>query len=160
MKVAILPMTAVVLAACVSSGPESQLGKEDKAKQRIEMTRTSDCVYQSTIDGFNALDDTHVVLFSMGQRKAYLTELEGACFNVKSQSTLAAVDGDQNGQICGFGRDAIAYQRMGMVENCRILAMQQLSDERRIELGGGAPPPPKPKKPAKAKPEVKPAETK
>jgi hypothetical protein len=51
-------MTALVLAACVSSGPESQLGKEDKSKQRIQMTRTSDCVYQSTIDGFNALDDT------------------------------------------------------------------------------------------------------
>ena len=70
------------------------------------MTRTSDCVFQSTIDGFDALDDTHVVLFSMGQRKAYLAELEGACFDVKSQSTLAAIDGDQNGQICGFGRDS------------------------------------------------------
>ena len=113
------------------------------------MTRTSDCVYQSTIDGFNALDDTHVVLYSMGQRKAYLAELEGACFDVKSQSTLAAIDGDQNGQICGFGRDAIAYRRMGMVENCRILGMQQLSDERRIELGVGAPPP-KPKKAGQA----------
>ena len=159
MKAAILPMTALVLAACVSSGPESQLGKEDKSKQRIQMTRTSDCVYQSTIDGFNALDDTHVVLFSMGQRKAYLTELEGACFDVRSQSSLAPIDGDQNGQICGYGRDAIAYHRMGMVENCRILAMQQLSDERRIELGVGAPPP-KPKKADKAKPEEKPGDTK
>ena len=46
-----------------------------------------------------------------------------------------------------------------MVENCRILAMQQLSDERRIELGVGAPPP-KPKKQDKSKPEDKPAETK
>ena len=81
----------------------------------------------------------------MGRRKAYLAELEGACFDVKSQSTLAAIDGDGNGQICGFGRDSIAYHRMGMAENCRILAMQQLSDERRIELGVGAPPP-KPKK--------------
>jgi len=159
MKAAILPMTALVLAACVSSGPESQLGKEDKSKQRIQMTRTSDCVYQSTIDGFNALDDTHVVLFSMGQRKAYLTELEGACFDVRSQSSLAAIDADQNGQICGYGRDAIAYHRMGMVENCRILAMQQLSDERRIELGVGAPPP-KPKKAEKPKPEEKPGDTK
>ena len=26
---------------------------------------------------------------------------------------LAAVDGDHNGQICGFGRDSIAYRRMG-----------------------------------------------
>ena len=159
MKASIASMTALVLAACVSSGPESQLGKQDKAKQRIEMTRTSDCVYQSTIDGFNALDDTHVVLFSMGQRKAYLTELEGACFDVRSQSSLAAIDSDQNGQICGYGRDAIAYHRMGMVENCRILAMQQLSDERRIELGVGAPPP-KPKKAEKPNPEEKPGDTK
>ena len=159
MKSALLPISALLLTACVSSGPESQLGKEDKAKQRIEMTRTSDCVYQSTIDGFDALDETHVVLYSMGQRKAYLTELEGACFDVKGQSTLAAIDGDQNGQICGYGRDSIAYRRMGMAENCRILAMQQLSDERRIELGVGAPPP-KPKKAEKPKPEEKPAETK
>jgi hypothetical protein len=43
-------------------------------------------------------------------------------------------------QICGYGRDAIAYHRMGMVENCRILGMQAASDERRIELGVGAPP--------------------
>ena len=121
MKTALLPIPALLLAACVSSGPESQLGTEDKAQQRIEMTRTSDCVYQSTIDGFDALDDTHVVLFSMGQRKAYLAEVEGACFDVRSQSTLAAIDGDQNGQICGFGRDSIAYHRMGRVENCRIL---------------------------------------
>lgn len=159
MKTALLPTTALFLAACVSSGPESQLGKQEKAQQRIEMTRTSDCVFESTIDGFNALDNTHVVLFSMGQRKAYLTELEGACFDVKSQSTLATIDGDQNGQICGFGRDSIAYRRMGMAENCRILAMQQLSDERRIELGVGAPTP-KPKKADKPKPEEKPAETK
>jgi hypothetical protein len=159
MKIAILPMTALVLTACVSSGPKTQLGTEEKAKQHIEMTRTSDCVYQSTIDGFDALDDTHVVFYSMGRRKAYLAELAGACFDVKAQSTLAAIDGDQNGQICGYGRDAIAYHRMGMVENCRILAMQQLSDERRIELGVGAPPP-KTKKADKPKPEEKPGDTK
>jgi len=135
MKTALLPIAALLLAACVSSGPESQLGKQDKEQQRIVLTRTSDCVYQSTIDGFDALDNTHVVLYSMGQRKAYLAELTGACFDVKDLSSLAAVDGDNNGQICGFGRDSVVYHRMGMVENCRILGMQELSDERRIELG-------------------------
>ena len=37
----------LLVTACVSSGPESQLGKEDKSPKRIEMSRTSDCVFQS-----------------------------------------------------------------------------------------------------------------
>jgi hypothetical protein len=143
---------SLVLAACVSSGPESQLGKQDKKSQRIEMTRTSDCVFQRNIDDFDALDDNYVVLYAMGRRKAYLAEIAG-CFDLKGQSSLAAVDGDRNGQICGFGRDSIAYRRLGTVEECRILAMQELSDERRVELGLSAPPP-KPRK----EPEEKAAE--
>ncbi len=129
----------LLLAACVSSGPESQLGKQDKAPKRIEMSRTSDCVFQSTISDFQALDDRYVVLYASGRRKAYLAEISGGCFDMRSQSALAAVDGDRNGQICGFGRDSIAYRRLGMVEDCRILGMEQLSDERRLELGLGVP---------------------
>jgi hypothetical protein len=117
------------------------------------MSRTSDCVYQSTISGFEALDDRYVVLFASGRRKAYLADLSAGCLDVRNQNALAPVDGDGNGQICGFGRDSIAYRRMGMVEDCRILGLEQLSDERRVALGVGAPPP-KPKK------EDKPAEPK
>lgn len=137
MKVAIATAILVALPACVSSGPQSQLGK--KEPQRIEMSRTSDCAFQSTISGFEALDERYVVLFGMGRRKAYIAEIAAGCFDMKSQYTLAAVDGDGNGQICGFGRDSVAYHRMGMVENCRIIALEELSDERRIELGIGVP---------------------
>ena len=137
MKAAYATVTLLALSACVSSGPESQLGK--KEPRRIEMSRTSDCVFQSSISGFEALDDRYVVLYSMGRRKAHLVEIAGGCFDVKSQHTLAPVDGDGNGQICGFGRDSVAYQRMGMVENCRILGIEEMSDERRLELGLGVP---------------------
>ncbi|MEX0734899.1 MAG: DUF6491 family protein [Steroidobacteraceae bacterium] len=137
MKTTILALPMALHAACVSSGPESQLGKQEP--RRIEMSRTSDCVFHSTISGFDALDDRYVVLFAMGSRKAYLAEIAGGCFDMSHQSALAAVDGDGNGQICGFGRDSVAYRRMGMVENCRILALEQLSEERRIELGVGSP---------------------
>jgi hypothetical protein len=163
MRATLVPLTALLLAACTSAGPQSRLGTEQKAKesQQIKLTRTSDCVFQSTISDFTALDDTHVVLYSSGRRKAYLAELTGACFDVGSQSTLAAVDGDGNGQICGFGRDAVAYRRMGMVEQCRIMGLQELSNERRAELGLSVPPPPKPKpkKDAQPKPETPPGDT-
>ena len=132
---------ASLFAACVSQGPESRLGTQEKERQarRIEMTRTSDCVFQSSISGFETLDDRYVVLFASGSRKAYLADLSAGCLDVRSQTSLAAVDGDGNGQICGFGRDSIAYRRMGMVENCRILGLEQLSDERRMDLGVDVP---------------------
>lgn len=135
----------LLIAGCVSSGPESQLGKEDKGPKRIEMSRTSDCVFQSIISDFHTIDDRYIVLYASGRRKAYLAEIAGGCFDMENQSALAAVDGDRNGQICGFGRDSIAYRRLGMVEDCRILGMEQLSDERRLELGLDVPQP-KPRK--------------
>lgn len=142
-----LLIAPLLLGACVSQGPESRLGTQEKERQSqgIKMSRTSDCVFQSTISGFEVLDNRYVVLFASGQRKAYLADLSNGCMDVRSQSALAAVDGDGNGQICGFGRDSIAYRRMGMVEDCRILGLEQLSDERRLELGVGVPPKPQKK---------------
>jgi uncharacterized protein DUF6491 len=154
MKTAILTVPLFALAACVSSGPQSQLGK--KEPRRIEMSHTSDCVFHSTISGFEAIDDRYVVLFSMGSRKAYLAQIAGGCFDMKSQSALVPVDGDGNGQICGFGRDSIAYRRMGMVEDCRIMGLEELNDERRLELGVGVPE----RKPKKEKEEKKQDESK
>ena len=154
MKDAIPACAFLALAACVSSGPESQLGTQAKASQAIKMTRTSDCVFQSTISDFTVLDNEHVVFFSMGGRKAYLTQITPGCFDVKSRVQLAAVDGDRNGQICGFGRDSIAYQGLGMVEDCRIMGMEELSDERREQLGVGVPEK-KPRKEEKPEAEAK-----
>jgi len=134
-----------LLASCVSHGPQSQIGTQAKAEHQIHLKRTSDCVFVSTISDYTALDDRHVVLYSMGQRKAYLAELTGGCFEMKYQTQLATVDGDNNGQICGFGRDSMAYRRLGIVEDCPIMGLEDLSDERREALGVGRPAP-KPKK--------------
>jgi hypothetical protein len=141
MKTALIGLLLLPLAACVSSGPKSQIGTQEKADKarRIQMKRTSDCVFQSTISGFHMLDDTHVVFYGMGRRKAYLAEIAGACFDAKYETELVSVDGDRNGQICGFGRDSVAFRRLGRVENCRILALEDLSEERRLELGLAAP---------------------
>jgi len=134
----LLALAACVLpAACVSQGPQSQLGSQERALQerRFELTRTNDCVYQSSIDGFDTLDESHVVLFAGGRRRAYLADLGAACFDLGSQVSLVAVDGDGNGQVCGYGRDSIAFRGMGRVESCRILGLERLSDERRLALG-------------------------
>lgn len=147
MKVTLLLPPALALAACVSAGPQSAIGSQQKAneKQRLRLERTSDCMFRSTIDDFTALDDSHLVLFNSGRRKAYLLQLEGACFDLRTAPEVATVDGDNNGQICGYGRDSIAYRRMGRFDQCKILGIEALSDARREELGLGAAPKPKPR---------------
>ena len=159
MKRALAAALLPLLASCVSHGPQSQIGTQAKAEKQIRLKRSSDCVFVSTISDFTALDDRHVVLYSMGQRKAYLAEITGGCFEVKYQSQLGTVDGDNNGQICGFGRDSIAYRRMGIVEDCPIMGLEDLSAERREALGIGVPKP-KPKKEKAPMEEKKSGETK
>jgi len=140
MKALLAAMTFLALAACATTAPDPASGANRKPEQNRKMVRTTDCVFQSSISGFNALDNRYVVLYSGGSRTAYLVEVFGGCFDVKNQSTLAAVDGDGNGRICGFGRDSLAYREFGRLEQCRILSMEKLSDLRRYEVLGESPP--------------------
>jgi hypothetical protein len=140
MKTLLLAMPALLLAACATTASDPESGSDKKLNQNRKMVRTTDCLFQTSISGFNALDNRYVVLYAGGQRTAYLVEVAGACFDVKNQPMLAAVDGDGNGQICGFGRDSIAYREFGRLEQCRILSIEKLSDLRRYEVLGESPP--------------------
>jgi hypothetical protein len=97
---------------------------------------TSDCISESLVSGFNALDDRHLLLYGSGSRRVFLVEVTPACFDLKYRNTLGVVDGDSNGQICGFGRDTIGFEQLGRVESCRIMGMEELSEERRLEVLG------------------------
>lgn len=138
MRATTITAVLAILAACASPGPQSQLGMEEPAQ--VESSGTSTCVFHSSIDSFEPLDDRRIVLFDKGKHNAYLAEMATGCFNIEMQTMFAAVDGDGNGQICGQSGDSLAYRRLNSVENCRILGLHELSDERRLELGVGAPP--------------------
>jgi hypothetical protein len=124
----------LLLAAC--AGTPSDVQTRQKPKETVKLTRMSDCVSNSLISGFQALDNRHVILFGSGRRKAYLVEIAPACFDVAHQNTLATVDGDNNGQICGFGRDSIVYEQFGQLEHCRVMGMEELTEERLFEVVG------------------------
>jgi hypothetical protein len=137
MRATTLALALALLAASASSEPQSQIGKNEG--QEVEMSRASDCVAQATISRFEPLDDRHIVLSDKDEQKAYLAEMAAGCFNIEMQTMFIAVDGDGNGQICGDGRDSLKYRRLSMVENCRIMRLEELSDDRRLELGVSSP---------------------
>ncbi|MCI0479744.1 DUF6491 family protein, partial [Candidatus Uhrbacteria bacterium] len=103
MKSALLLLTGL-LVACASSDSMVQTRHKAKADPHV-LKGTSDCVSESLVSGFNALDDRHLLLYGSGSRRVFLVEISPACFDLKYRNTLAVVDGDGNGQICGFGRD-------------------------------------------------------
>jgi hypothetical protein len=128
MKTPWLAIPVLLLAACAAS--DSMVQTRHKPKESYKLERTSDCISKSLVSGFQALDDRHILLYGSGRRKTYLIEIAPACFDIARQYTLGTVDGDNNGQICGFGRDSIVYEQMGRVETCRVLGMEELSEER------------------------------
>jgi hypothetical protein len=146
MKALLATSTFLALAACATTAPDPESGAQRKPDQNRKMMRTTDCVFQSAISSFNALDNRYVVLYGSGNRTAYLVEVAGGCIDVRNRSTLAAVDGDGNRRICGFGRDSIAYREFGRLEQCRILSIEKLSDLRRYEVLGESPPTPRDRK--------------
>ncbi len=136
MKTVLLAIPLLALAACATSDSLVKTSHKPQKKPEYRLTRTSDCISRSFISGFQVLDDRHVLLFGSGGRKAYLVEISPSCFDMAYQHTLATVDEDNNGRICGFGRDSIAYDRMGRVESCRVLGVEELDDERRFQVLG------------------------
>jgi len=142
MKTALLALPLMALAACATSSKDSS-GEGGNQFESRTMKRTSDCMFQSTINGFDALDQRYVILYGMGRNNAYLAELTPGCFDIKSANTLGAVDGDGNGQICGYGRDSLAYREFGRTEQCRIMSLERLSELRYYEVTGKGPPTPK-----------------
>ena len=134
MKNTILLLSAF-LVACASSDSMVQTRQQAKADPHV-LKGSSDCVSESLVSGFNALDDRHLLLYGSGSRRVFLVEISPACFDLKYRNTLAVVDGDNNGQICGFGRDTVAFEQFGRVESCRIMGMEELSEERRLQVLG------------------------
>lgn len=121
------------LALLTAAAPPLALGQ---TRPVGKVVRSNDCIFQSSISSFRVLDDRHLVLYGFGQREIYLAELAAACFDVESQSTLGTVDGDMNGQICGYGRDGISFRRFDHREECRITALERLSKARADQLLG------------------------
>ncbi len=128
MKATALSLALLLLAAAAPAQAQTRpIGK---------VSRTNDCIFQSSISSFRVLDDRHIVLFGFGQREVYLAELAPACFDVESLSTLGTVDGDMNGQICGYGRDGVSFRQFAHRDECRITALERLSRARADDLLG------------------------
>jgi len=88
-----------VATAC-TSGSSAQKGAKG-------VKNGQDCVFFRTIDNWQVLDDSSLVLWTSGDRDAYLVTLFRPSPELPFAIDLALQDGNRDGQLCAFGGDAV-----------------------------------------------------
>ncbi|MGE0115589.1 MAG: DUF6491 family protein [Steroidobacteraceae bacterium] len=102
--------TTTLLALAIASfignahAAETADGKTDKNDDKA----TRACMFASQPNTWTVLDDRQLVLWGPTQKDAYLVKLFSPLNDLRFSETVAFIDGDHNGMICGNGGDKIA----------------------------------------------------
>ena len=88
----------------------------------------NDCVFARTINNFKVLDRDKMIIWAPTRSKAYLVELSMPMPELKFANTIAFVDRNHDGMLCGYGMDRIivADSGFGFRTPSTILGMQRL----------------------------------
>ncbi len=90
--------------------------------------RGNDCTFFSTLYDWQALDDQNLVVWAPSKREAYHVYLSMPSPDMRMANTLAFVDGNRDGRLCGFGMDAIVAGDGAFARKSTINAMKHLDE--------------------------------
>lgn len=110
-------MTWAALATETKSMPPSRL-KED----------SSACTWFSSIDDWQRLDDRNLIVW-VSRKQAYHIQLSMPLFGLSSAISIAFIDHDRDGRLCGFAMDQVVVPHAPIYESSTILAMTKLDDD-------------------------------
>jgi hypothetical protein len=110
---------AFASAASVATTNEAVKGREND----------SDCVFFRTISDWRALDATHMIVWAPSRRTPYLVTLSFPLSDLKWSHRLAFIDGNRDGSLCSFGRDAVVVPDSFTSWRSSIRGISRLDDE-------------------------------
>jgi len=127
--------STLILAALVGAVAAQAADSATQDKAAKPKRNTSACVFFRSVYDWRALDDNHLVLWSPSSKKeAYLVQLAMPLFSLRFAHTLAFVDGNNDGRLCDFGRDAIADTDRSMPQQSTIISLTRLDAEATAKL--------------------------
>jgi hypothetical protein len=113
-----LSMAAVASApALASTDTSSHAGKNE-------------CVFARTINDFKVLDRNKMIIWAPTRSRAYLVELSMPMPELKFANTIAFVDRNHDGMLCGYGMDRIVAvdSGPGFRTPATVMGMKRLND--------------------------------
>ena len=120
-------LLSVVLTACA--------GEPAKDKGPIlQRPHGNDCVFFSTVYDWKALDDDHLVIWAPGRKDAYLVELGSPLLGLHFAESVGFVDGNRDGRLCGYGRDAVLLGGHSIPQKSTIFGLTRLTPEEIVQL--------------------------
>jgi len=119
--VAGLLSAAAALAAGAATAPNA-------AQQEAKKPRGDQCVFFRTVDDWQVLDRSNLIIWAPGSRTAYHVELAFPLTDLRSAIQLAFIDHNNDGMLCGYGMDNVAVPGSPIPWSSTILAMTRLDD--------------------------------
>jgi hypothetical protein len=97
----------------------------------------NDCVFARTIHDFKILDRNKMIIWAPTRSRAYLVELSMPMPELKFANTIAFVDRNHDGMLCGYGMDRIIVAdstAAGFRTPATIMGMKRLDDTELAQL--------------------------
>lgn len=114
----------------------SLLGFTAQATDRVAPAKADDnaCTWFRSIDDWQRLDDRNLIVWGPG-KTAYHVELSMPLFDLRTAESIAFIDGNRDGQLCGFGMDQVVVPHAPIFESSTILGMTRLDAAGVQQLG-------------------------
>jgi hypothetical protein len=120
-----LPIAAGLLASSLALAAYAS----DKISSEVMAKGGDDnaCTWFRTIDDWRRLDDSNLIVW--GPNKVpYHVQLSMPLFDLSTAESIAFIDGNRDGQLCGFGMDRVVIPNAPIHESSTILGMTRLND--------------------------------
>jgi hypothetical protein len=103
------------------------LGLAAHATSAVANAKADDnaCTWFRSVDNWQRLDDRNLIVWGPG-KAAYHVELSMPLFGLRSTESIAFIDGNRDGQLCGYGMDQVVVPHSPIFESSTILGMTRL----------------------------------
>jgi hypothetical protein len=99
------------------------------------------CAWFASIDDWRELDNRHLIVWA-SRNEFYELELSTPLFDLGSAESIAFVDHNSDGRVCGFGMDKVVVPHSSISGSSTIIGMTkldeaglaQLADQYKIKL--------------------------
>ena len=123
-------MKRTLVFAAVAMAMAAGASAQASASTETSHAGKNECVFARTIHDFKVLDRNKMIIWAPTRSKAYLVELSMPMPELKFANTIAFVDRNHDGMLCGYGLDRIvvADSSPGFRTPATVMGMKRLND--------------------------------
>jgi hypothetical protein len=113
------------LAACAASPGKSPAASAEDTGD------TNRCLFARSINNFEVLDESNLIVWAPSRRDPYRIEIMGICHNLKLANAIAF---NTNSMLCGHAGERLIFSDMGTRTSCAIANVSRLTAQQMNSL--------------------------